>query len=154
MRTHTARAGLLALILLLGARVGGAQQSPDSTKTVLARQILEVMGSADQAILAMERTIAVQRQTTPDVPDRFWDRFLELARERKAELVDLLVPVYTEAFTAQDLQGLLVFYRSPIGRRYIQASPQLIQASMQVGERWGITLGQQVAQEMEADDGS
>ncbi len=144
------------LVLLFSATLFpapmAAQGEPDPAKVRVIRELLQVTRVAEQALAVMERAVENQRGINREVPAEFWDRFLLRARERSGELLDVLVPAYDQAFTMDDLNGLLAFYRSPLGIRLLDAQPGLVQASMQAGERWGATVGTDVAEELAQED--
>ena len=142
--------GVLLLLSVL-PHSGLAAQNLDQTEAALAREVLVLTQAADQAVSVMERAIEGQRGANPAIPAVFWDRFLKKATERKNELIELLVPVYVDTFSADDLRGLIAFYRSPVGKRLLESQPNLVQASMEAGEMWGAELGKQVAEELEAE---
>lgn len=64
--------------------------------------------------------------------------------ERLVELVDLIIPVYHNHFTHDEIKKLISFYKSPIGTKVIAVMPGLVQESMSVGQRWGQSLGPQI----------
>lgn len=141
-------------ILLLGSILGTtslAAQNPDPAKTALVMEVLQVTQVAEQAITVMERSLDAQRDVNPEIPAVFWDRFIAKARANRNQLLELLIPIYAELFTTEDLQGLLVFYQSPLGKRLLAAQPQLTQAAMVAGEGWGAKLGKEVVDELEAE---
>lgn len=59
-----------------------------------------------------------------------------------AELVDMLTPVYEKHFSEADLQEIIKFYDSPIGRKFAEKTPFVMQESMQVGQQWGQKIGE------------
>jgi hypothetical protein len=143
-----------AAILLLGSIAGTtslAAQNSDPAKTALVIEVLQVTQVAEQAITVMERSLDAQRNVNPEIPAVFWDRFIAKARENRGQLLELLVPVYAQLFTTEDLQGLLAFYKSPLGKRLLLAQPQLTEAAMEAGEGWGAQLGKEVVDELEAE---
>jgi uncharacterized protein len=155
-RTEMVRSTLHRLVLasLLAAAFAlpvAAQAKPDPAKVALIREMLDLTQVVEQSLSVMKRMSESQRAANPNIPAVFWDRFLLRARERSGELLDLLIPVYQEAFTADDLRGLIAFYRTPVGARFLAAQPGLTQAGMEAGERWGMRLGQDVAQELEKE---
>lgn len=143
-----------AAILVLGSMLGTASlaaQNPDPAKAALVVQVLQVTQVAEQALTVMERSLDAQRNVNPEIPAVFWDRFIAKARENKDQLLEILVPIYAQLFTTEDLQGLLTFYKSPLGQRLLAAQPQLTQAAMDAGESWGAELGKQVVDELQAE---
>jgi hypothetical protein len=68
----------------------------------------------------------------------------EKAREAIAEemgwekLRPLIVQVYSESFSEEEIQGLIAFYESPTGRMFVQRMPQVTERTMRlIGERMG-----------------
>ena len=55
--------------------------------------------------------------------------------------VDLIVPVYAKHFTNDELDALIAFYQTPVGRKTVSVMPQVTQEAMQIGQRWGQSLG-------------
>ena len=68
--------------------------------------------------------------------------------QRKQELLDQVAVLYAERLTADDLNELIKFYKSPIGAKFIQLQPELVQQSMQLGQAWGRKIGQEIDQEV------
>ena len=50
--------------------------------------------------------------------------------------------------TKSDLEELIIFYRTPVGKKFAQSSPMLVQESMQVGQEWGMKIGQDFSERM------
>lgn len=55
------------------------------------------------------------------------------------ELVALLVPIYAKHFTDQDLDGLLVFYRGPLGKKLVSEMEGIAAESAVVGQGYART---------------
>jgi hypothetical protein len=60
------------------------------------------------------------------------------------ELIDLIVPIYDRHFSEADIDGMLAFYRSPLGQRVTQALPEITTESQEAGREWGQALGMKV----------
>jgi hypothetical protein len=56
------------------------------------------------------------------------------------ELVEVLTPVYRKHLTLEDLQALIAFYESPVGKKYAQVGPSILNESMEAGQEWGSSL--------------
>jgi len=68
----------------------------------------------------------------------------EKARAAMAEemgwdkLRPLIVQVYAESFSEDEIQGLIAFYESPTGRMFVERMPQVTERMMRlIGERMG-----------------
>jgi hypothetical protein len=80
----------------------------------------------------------------------FWKKFR--GKVRTQELVDMIVPIYARHFTQEELEQLLAFYQSPIGKRMVEEQPLLVKESMEVGAEWGRKLAEEAMKESEEED--
>jgi hypothetical protein len=48
----------------------------------------------------------------------------------------------------RDLDGVLKFFRSELGRRWLAAQPKIFQESQRVGQQWGRELAMRVMAEL------
>ncbi len=82
--------------------------------------------------------------------DRFWKRIQEKARPQ--ELVEMVVPIYARYFTQEDVEQLLAFYQSPIGKKFVEVQPKLVKESMEAGAEWGKKLAEEAMNEAEGEE--
>jgi hypothetical protein len=59
-----------------------------------------------------------------------------------------LVPVYQHHFTADELDGLLKFYRSPLGQKVINEMPTTMAEANQAGQQWSHERSAQMISEL------
>jgi hypothetical protein len=145
--TLSIRRVILATLVALavGAPAGAQRRAPvDPATTAAVRRLLDLTGAAKLALQSMEQMMPAQRAANPQVPAAFWDAFLAHARRDVPLLVDSLIPVYAAHFTKPELDQLVRFYESPIGRRLSAVQPQITQESMQAGQRWGAKIGEAI----------
>lgn len=141
----------LVVTLLVAATAAPAPAQRDvvtAERRATIRRVLEITGAGQMALQAMEAMVPAQRTANPQIPAAFWDVFLARARRDMPRLVDSLVPVYAAHFTHAQMQELLRFYETPLGRHLIAVQPQIARTSMEVGQRWGSVIGQQVAESL------
>lgn len=120
-----------------------ATHTPPSDAQV--RELMEVSG-VDRMFGQMNTQMAaMMQQQVPCVPASYWQDFIDATAAK--ELTERMVPIYQRHFSASDIQGLLKFYRSPLGRKVITEMPATMAEGMQVGQEWG----RQRAQAMLAD---
>lgn len=120
------------------------RQALDSETAATARRFLELVGGAQVALRAMERALPAQRAANPQIPSAFWDAFVARARRSMPQLVDSMVPIYAAHFTRAELEQLVQFYQSPLGRHLTEVQPVLAQEGGLVGQRWGASIAREV----------
>jgi hypothetical protein len=84
------------------------------------------------------------------VGSAFWKKFRDKVRTQ--DLVDMIVPIYARHFTQEELEQLLAFYQSPIGKRMVEEQPLIVKESMEVGAEWGRKLAEEAMKESEEAD--
>jgi len=151
------RASLLALALalpLLGAPAARAAEDVDAARVAAARELIAAMRAVDGVKEAMPMLAGTVRQVivraNPDTEADIDEAIANLHGRMVArvdELVEDIAPVYARGFSLEELQGLTAFYRSPAGAKLAALQPQMVQATVAIGQRWG----ERIAAEIEAE---
>lgn len=149
-RLLSGAAAILCLTFSLGS-VAHAQAGPPG-KTATARALLVAMRAESMFVEGLESSIPTQKQQAPQLPAVFWDRILARAKSAAPSFLDSLAPIYANQFSEPELQQLIQFYQSPIGTRLTESQGTLMLATQQLGYRWGVRIGSDVAKEL-ADEG-
>lgn len=71
-----------------------------------------------------------------------------LSKEVMGSLVDLLVPIYKNHFTEQDLKEAVELYKTPIGKKISEKTPIIAQETMQASMQWGMELAEKMQKYM------
>ncbi|MDD3605464.1 MAG: DUF2059 domain-containing protein, partial [Kiritimatiellae bacterium] len=50
------------------------------------------------------------------------------------------IGIYAETFTADELKGIIDFYKTPVGRKFIEKQPEIMEKSMRVTQKQMMTL--------------
>lgn len=140
----------VAVVALIGVpQVAWTQErTVDPAKAALIRRMLELTKAVELAVTGLEASITAQRAASPQIPPEFWDEFTVRARRDVPRFVELLVPIYDEHFTRAQLEQLVTFYQSPLGRHLAEVQPRITTQSLEAGGRWGRELGVEVAEEL------
>ena len=70
----------------------------------------------------------------------------DLADARAAIEAELAVPLYQENLTAEEVRGLIRFYKSPVGQSVITKLPRLTQQGQQIGALVGEKLAKEASE--------
>lgn len=146
--------GILVLGILAVADPARAQTDDAlaGQKRASIEAFIEISGAeamGDQIINQMiDAWMPVAKTSFPQVPpDVIVELLDEMRREMiHADLTPLIIPIYDRHFTAEDIEGLLAFYRSPLGQRMIEKMPIIMQESFAVGQAWGSEIGERIGQ--------
>lgn len=128
-----------------------AQATSQEIKTLLSLNGSERVAAQLGAIMA-EQVITAMRQANPGLPQRA-DAVVTgvvetYVRERSShdEVTDLLVPIYRRYLTKSDVEQLIRFYHTSVGRKLASVTPSISLASSRVGQQWA----QSIAPDLEA----
>lgn len=122
--------------------------SQTTSKEKKIKEILELVGSGKIGVQVAQQMLTHFQEQFKSVPAEFWEKMK--ANINADEINNISVPVYAKYYTEEDLDQLITFYKTPIGRKLIAVTPQIVQESMQLGREWGQKLGEKILSEMKA----
>jgi hypothetical protein len=121
----------------------------ERARTDAVHELLRASGAIVQARQMM--TLMIERlQHTPqaaELPASFWPA----ARARltdEAALLELWTPAYAHHLSDTDIGGLMDFYRSPVGTRYVTALPAIQRESVEAGTQLANTAARRAIHEV------
>lgn len=136
------RQTLLLLAVLLASpfalRAQDSSLAANISKETKIRQLLQLTGAGDIGVQAMKEMVPALQSLVPDAPATFWDDFIKEARPE--ELVALTVPIYARHFEEAEVDELIAFYSSPVGKKITRELPAIMSESMAAGQSWGMEL--------------
>lgn len=103
--------------------LSGAQAIGDQTLLIVVRQAEELLAHENPG-------------REPEVTALVRDHFTPKARASLPELTRGITGLYAAHFTAAELDQMIAFYKSPVGRKLVALSPTIIQQSMSLGQAW------------------
>jgi len=142
----------LALVLALLGTLSLRAEAPatdDPGKRADIKKLLELTGTRQLALQAIDQMIGQFKKTMPQVPAEFWKDAAAEMRMQIDELLDLQLPVYEKHLSHEDIKGLIKFYESPVGKKFVKAQPAIQMECMQAGQKWGQKIGQKIGKKLQ-----
>lgn len=134
-------------LLLVFTTISFGQVDTNYRKTL--KKMFEVSGTEESYKTVITQLITMFKQQYSDVSDEIWDELAnEFLKTSLNDLVDMLVPIYKKYLTQNDLEELIKFYYTPVGKKFAKNTPLIMQESMQVGQQWGVKIGQEFKKKM------
>lgn len=100
------------------------------------RVLFEVNGSKTAYVSMIDNMVNILGKDKQEEPE--WKAYSAIFRETSVdELIEMLIPIYKNNFTQQDIKDLIGFYQSPIGLKLASKSTMMTQESMNIGLKWG-----------------
>ncbi|MFC5283849.1 DUF2059 domain-containing protein [Pedobacter alpinus] len=118
-----------------------------ASKTEKIKTFLEISGSSKMGMQAINQIITAFKTQQPNMSNHFWDDFLK--EVNADDLTNLVIPIYDKYYTEKDLDGLIAFYQTDLGKRVLEKTPLIMQESMQVGQVWGKAMGEKVIKKIQ-----
>ena len=146
MRVSLAAAAAVALAA--SAMAQPAAEPVSASMQAKVCELLDLVGTANLARLMTDQTIETFRREYTDVPAEFWDEFR--ASVDPSELQALIVPIYARHFDEDELEGILTFYRSPLGAKLLRELPLVARESMESGASWSKYLVNKLLERLKA----
>ena len=137
---------ILITCILCGLVAFGFSQSPSKVENI--KKMLELSGAGKLGIQVAENMLTSFTKSLPDVPKEFWDDFKK--QMNPEDINNLVIPVYDKYYTDSDIQQLIDFYQTPIGKKSISVAPQIMKESMEAGQIWGKMIGEKVLANLKA----
>ena len=111
--------------------------------------MFKVSGSEEMYQTAIEQMFTMFKGQYSSVKDEVWVSLeAEFKNTSINDLIEMLTPTYQKHLTLEDIKGLIEFYRTPVGKKYAKKSPMIMQESMQIGQQWGMKIGEEFAKKM------
>lgn len=128
-----------------------SEKRADIERLLAMTQAQTIAQQMSQAMVAQLTNVV--RASNPNIPDDVVAALPEAVNavidENMPALMSQMAGVYDEHFTHDDIRGLIEFYSSDVGRRFVAAQPQILQQSMAIGQAWGRSLGPEIQQRVQ-----
>jgi uncharacterized protein len=116
----------------------------DPAKGAAIRHLMEITGTSkmgDQIVGAITTRVhdGMARRLSPDRLQKFMDTFGQDLQSRVSaeQIDDAIIPIYSQHFSLEDIQGMTQFYESPLGQRAVKTMPQIYQEAQKAGGDMG-----------------
>lgn len=150
-------AGATAALLCLPAQA--AEPTAESVEELLrvtqSESMVEALyGQFEGGMRAgMQQAVAGQRlsEKQQSILDNAPREFAAVLREELAwaKIKPVYVGIYRESFTQEEIDGMLAFYKSPVGQAFVRKMPQVMQRSSQVMQVLAAPMAEKMRAAME-----
>ncbi|PSG90237.1 DUF2059 domain-containing protein [Aurantibacter aestuarii] len=125
---------IYVLAIALATSLSTFAQSENSDFKNQTIEFIKITGSRDLFDGAIE-------QIGASVPEENKAAYRKEANATLDQLYSDLADIYMEEFTAQEINELVKFYKSDLGKKVASKQGLLAQKGMMLGQNWGMGLG-------------
>jgi uncharacterized protein len=125
----------------------------------LAREVMLTSGIArsfDSVLPAFADQIRKQSVTRPELAKDLDEVLASLQPEmelQKQRMIDIAARTYASKFSEAELKEIVTFFRSPAGKHYVEAQPQLLDEMVQEMQDWTQDVSEYVMVRVRAEMG-
>jgi hypothetical protein len=138
---------LFPVLLVLSHAAAAQAQTADPDLRSDIQHLLDVTGAnqvgAQLASIVSGQVLDGMKRAQPSVPQRALDIAKEVLDQEFARafsgpdsLNEQMIDVYARHFTRAEIQGLVAFYSTDLGKKAITVLPAIVQESSAIGQRW------------------
>lgn len=149
------RVFITALFCAAVSQPGLAQQRASPEALSAARELIAATGAStqfDQALPLLTGPLThAFVSLAPGRASEIRELMAEMVKRfssRKGELIEQIAGIYAESMSVEDMRGVTAFYQSEVGRRMVEAQPDIMRQSMLAGQTWGQRIGAEIDAEM------
>jgi hypothetical protein len=128
--------------LIIGVAIlwcSSSVRADEASKSAKAEELLQLT-QGDQMLKMMEpmmKGMVAQMDKDMSAEQRakvgeMQGKMMALVAVRLSKAKPALVKVYTDTYTEEEIDGILAFYKSPVGKAFLQKMPEVMQRSMPV----------------------
>ena len=138
------RLGFIAGLLLatISAQTFAAQPSEQQV-----RQLMDVIGLGKSLSQMNTQVGTSMKQALPCVSSNYWENYID--ENSSKDFIGRLVPIYQKHFTADEVDGMVKFYSSPLGQKVLTEMPLALAEANQAGQQWSHEHTQQMISKLE-----
>ncbi|MDG5497122.1 DUF2059 domain-containing protein [Niveispirillum sp. BGYR6] len=130
--------------LLWAAQPAMAAPDDNAQRLEKARALIETTGMATISQQIMDGLMGqVEKMALAQNPGRekdihtlVQDHIRPALKNGLPELMQGMEALYASNFTVDEMDQIITFYRTPVGRKSLQQMPQIMQQSMALGQAW------------------
>jgi hypothetical protein len=142
---------LLLAALSVGTTMQAHADELTAAKKADIRKLMHLVGDArltDQFVALTTQTLRQSLRTctnctlrTFDVIEHETHGLFHVRMDQDGGLTDRMITIYHRHFSQPEIQQLIAFYTTPLGKRLLEETPQIGQESLVAGQQWGRALG-------------
>lgn len=139
---------LITLVLATLIPLNILSQTPEYEKKI--EEFLVVSGTMETVESSIEFIIDDYKKVMTEVPESFWEEIVKNKKDDfKKNFIKNLVPVYYKYLKIDEIDFVIKFYKSEIGKKYASLTNTLMEEGAKAGESWGQYISEQITSELE-----
>lgn len=129
------------------------EKEADIRRLLDVAQVTHLMKTNMDSMQASMRPLLLNAFPPGEYRNKLIDLFFERFRSKAdlQQMVDMAVAAYDQHFSDDEIEGLIKFYETPLGKKAVSETPQITAELQERGRHWGEELGRESMQEVLAE---
>lgn len=152
MRKTLTLAIVAMVTLLFSATISVSAQNTvnDEYKEAIGK-MLKLSGATSALDMTLPQIVTMMKQAAPNAPDSLWDGFMTKMKTKFTDkIVEFYIPIYEKYLSLDDINQLIAFYETPIGKKLGEATPKITLEGMKIGQQLGMEIATELQNELKA----
>lgn len=125
---------LVCVVLFLSAIALQAQGVSKEYEQAMIK-MLEASRNMEAMKQIAPQMINMIKQQTKDVPDEAWKEIEAEMIAMYDQIIKAMIPIYQKYMTLEDIQEVIKFYETPVGKKMAEATPKITMESMPIAQK-------------------
>lgn len=123
-----------------------AQNTVSKEYEAAMTKMLEVSNTMEAMKQIAPQITAMVQQQAPSAPQEFWDELEKNMQNMYARIIKAMIPVYQKYLTLEDVQGIIRFYESPVGKKLAASNTKIAVETMPIAQQIAMETMQEFMQ--------
>ena len=149
---------LAAFLCLVVASPVRAQPQPSPSHLAAAKELVEVIGAsrqfesiATQVIVQVASNFLQSNSALAKDLNEIVDLMVTEYLPRRAEMQNEIIRLYASRLTEQEIKDVLTFYKSPLGKKMLIESQNVLGESVNRADLWAVKFREEVGVRLRAE---
>lgn len=135
---------ILIASLFLFSVLGFSQSKSENVK-----EIINLSGLSFMSTDMKSQFLNQFKKSYPKVKDSFWKKME--AEINTHSLIEQTATLFEKFYTEDEIKELLLFYKSPLGKKMISNMPLIVKESQAIGQKWGFEIAKKITDQLEKE---
>ncbi len=121
--------------------------------------LLQLMGNSsmaeEMANTMVSISISQERKRYPDLPKKveyaLSQAIYNVVSAHAHELDEMMIPLYDKYYTHKEIKDLIIFFKTPTGKKYASVLSPMMQEIVPIVQKWGAKVGPLAAKQAERE---
>lgn len=140
---------LVLLVALMAYGVCFAQAQASEKYVAKLQEMFAVSGSTASYEPVIDQMFKMIELQSSDVEKSKIEALkAEMKKSSITDLTKMLAPIYVKYLSIEDVDAMIAFYKTPVGKKYASVTPKITAESVAIGQQWGMQMAKSIQEKL------